>query len=182
MRRGLSRFWPLAMICCTVTAIQVLVAAEADASPTSGAEQTQASISKYQSLKLLRHRFSGHMKVACQDRVIAPPCHCIGRNKRRAHQRYFRHRYPGLGAYINIRYQPECARPRLFEIQYARLFGHLIRSVVCSHGVAGRRGKPEKDSIDHRLPVFGCIDKIKLPENLNIAKCKASNLFHLKAM
>ncbi len=65
--------WPYAMAVGLVLAIQVFPAKETGANLVSRGTQGQDGFTQDHSLTFLRHKFSGHMKVACQDRLVELP-------------------------------------------------------------------------------------------------------------
>lgn len=65
--------WPYAMAVGLVLALQVFPAKETGANLVSRGTQGQDGFTQDHSLTFLRHKFSGHMKVACQDQLAETP-------------------------------------------------------------------------------------------------------------
>ena len=188
MRRGLSRSWPLAMMICVVTVLQVFPAKEVDADLTSGAELTEGSISKHPSFRLFRHKFSGHMRVVCQDRLVEPPIVTVSGKIKDG-------RVSGIFVIDTHGWVPTS----VFDIglnAFDRVHSNFNTQVFSASSIdrlfarmAWLDGEVNLNRI--RLTTgFRFLDasikningKIELPDDPKITICKASNFFHLKAM
>jgi len=188
MRRVSSRFLPLAMLFSVVTVLQLVSALEVDAAPTLGAEQTEGKISKHQSLKMLHHRFSGLMKVACQDRLVQPTSVTVTGEIRDG-------RISGIFVIDTQGWVTATIFDiglNAFDLIYSEFntqdfsassFDRWLARMVWLDGEVNLKRIRLTTSFRFLDTLIKKINgKIELPDDLNITKCKASNLLHIKAI